>query len=198
MLSHSLCKTLLYTFHHNSALCFLTHLIVQSTSSDSDFIIFISRNNELAFNSFYRFSKIRVSPKNGLVRQDDFRFAISEGNPVNFGRAGDCFSLGKCRRGGFQVDLSGTGFQLRDDVRWGSWGTPKGSRMINFTRSPDRTRASAVCGGSCGGCQPEHGRIYLVPSSCDAPLGMCQGIAIYRVSFHAIVECNVCTNLSHE
>jgi hypothetical protein len=114
-----------------------------------------------------------VNPKNGLIKQDDFRFAISEGNPVKFGRGGDCFSLGECRRGGFQMDLSGTGLELRDDIRWGSWGAPMGSRMINFTRSPDRTKVSAVCGGSCGGCQPAKGRIYLVPSSCNAPLGKC-------------------------
>ncbi|XP_028394319.1 uncharacterized protein LOC114518504 isoform X2 [Dendronephthya gigantea] len=118
-----------------------------------------------------KFSKIRINPKNGLVKQDDFRFAISEGNPVKFGRGGDCFSLGECRRGGFQMDLSGTGLELRDDVMWKSWGAPKGSRMINFTRSPDHTKVSAICGGSCGGCQPARGRIYLIPSSCNTPLG---------------------------
>ena len=114
-----------------------------------------------------------MNPKNGLVKQDDFRFAISEGNPVKFGRGGDCFSLGDCRRGGFQMDLSGTGLALRDDVEWGSWGAPQGSRMINFTKSPDHTKVSAVCGGSCGGCQPAKGRIYLVPSSCNTPIGKC-------------------------
>lgn len=106
------------------------------------------------------------------MKQDDFRFAISEGNPVKFGRGGDCFSSGLCRRGGFKIDLSGTGLKLRDDIKWKSWGTPKtGNRMINFTKSPDATKISAVCGGSCGGCQPEKGRIYLTPSSCNTPIG---------------------------
>ena len=138
-------------------------------------VVFYSQSSKCHnfFSFLFRFSKIRVNPKNGLVKQNDFRFAISEGNPVKFGRGGDCFSLGECRRGGFQLDLSGTGLGLRDDIRWASWGAPKGSRMINFTKSPDHTKVSAVCGGSCGGCQPSNGRIYLVPSSCNAPLGKC-------------------------
>ena len=89
---------------------------------------------------------------------------------MRYGRGGDCFSLGQCRRGGFKIDLSGTDLKLRDDIKWISWGAPKtGSRMINFTKSPDFTQASAVCGGSCGGCQPNTGRIYFTPSFCDAP-----------------------------
>ena len=120
------------------------------------------------------------------MKQDDFRFAVSEGNPVKYGRGGDCFSRGQCRRGGFKINLSGTGVKLRDDVKWGSWGAPKAdSRMINFTKSADGTKISAVCGGSCGGCQPKSGRIYVVPKDCETPPGKIFKLESFSLVFRA-------------
>ena len=43
---------------------------------------------------------------------DDYTFAKTDGTPVPFGTAGDCYSPSTdpdCRKGEFSIDLSGTG-----------------------------------------------------------------------------------------
>lgn len=118
-----------------------------------------------------RFNKIRVDPSTGLVHRDDFQFAKTEGNPVRFARAGDCFSAAsKCRKGKFQVDLSGTGLRMRKDVDWEAWGTPKvPQRLLSVHKAEDGTMAYGECGGSCGGCQPVKERMFLEPAACTDP-----------------------------
>lgn len=119
----------------------------------------------------FRFNKLRVDPTSGLVHRDDYQFARSEGNPVRFGRAGDCFSAAsKCHKGKFQIDLTGTGLRMRKEVEWEAWGTPKlPHRLLNVRKSEDGLTAVGECGGSCGGCQPIKERMYVEPSACTDP-----------------------------
>ena len=47
---------------------------------------------------------------------DDFHYSTtSSGKKIKYGEAGDCFSASKeyCRKGEFQIDLTGTGFRLK-------------------------------------------------------------------------------------
>lgn len=120
---------------------------------------------------FTRFNKIRVDPASGLVHRDDFQFAKTEGNPVRFARAGDCFSAAsKCNKGKFQVDLSGTGLRMRKDVDWEAWGTPKlPQRLLTIRKAEDGTMAYGECGGSCGGCQPIKEKMFVEPAACTDP-----------------------------
>ena len=102
------------------------------------------------------------------MHRDDFQYAKTEGNPVRFGRAGDCFSAAsKCQKGKFQVDLSGTGLRMRKDVDWETWGTPKlPQRLLNIHKAEDGTMAYGECGGSCGGCQPIKEKMFVEPATC--------------------------------
>lgn len=127
--------------------------------------------DKVIFLFYIRFNKIRVDPSSGLIHRDDFQYAKSEGNPVRFGRAGDCFSAAsKCQKGKFQVDLSGTGLRMRKDVDWEAWGTPKmPQRLLNIHKAEDGTMAYGECGGSCGGCQPVKEKMFVEPSTCTDP-----------------------------
>ena len=115
-----------------------------------------------------RFDKIRLDPASGLVQRDDFQFSKTEGNPVRYGRAGDCYSAAsKCHKGKFFIDLTGTGLRMRKEVEWEAWGTPKlPKRLVNVRKSQDGLTAIGECGGSCGGCEPIHEKMLLEPSTC--------------------------------
>ncbi|CAH3026593.1 unnamed protein product, partial [Porites evermanni] len=115
-----------------------------------------------------RFNKLRIDPTSGLIHRNDYQFAKTEGNPVRFGRAGDCFSAAsKCRKGKFQIDLSGTGMRMRRDVEWEAWGTPKlPKRLLNVQKTDDGLSVVGECGGSCGGCQHAQERMYVEPAKC--------------------------------
>ncbi|XP_068700145.1 uncharacterized protein [Montipora foliosa] len=115
-----------------------------------------------------RFNKIRVDPTSGLVHRDDYQFTKSEGNPVRYGRAGDCYSAAsKCYKGKFLIDLTGTGLRMRKEVEWEGWGTPKlPQRLVNVRKSEDGLTAIGECGGSCGGCQPIQETMFVEPSAC--------------------------------
>jgi len=125
-------------------------------------------NHHQSFLHFHRFYKVRVNPLNGLLQRDDFTFADTLGNPVRYGRAGDCYSASKsCHRGKFQIDLTGTGLRLHKDADWEPWGSPKvPQRLLNYRKSPGGTLAYGECGGSCGGCQPKNARLYVEPQRC--------------------------------
>ncbi|XP_067053282.1 A disintegrin and metalloproteinase with thrombospondin motifs 9-like [Acropora muricata] len=115
-----------------------------------------------------RFNKIRLDPASGLVQRDDFQFSKTEGNPVRYGRAGDCYSAAsKCHKGKFFIDLTGTGLRMRKEVEWEAWGTPKlPKRLVNVRKSQDGLTAIGECGGSCGGCEPMQEKMLLEPSTC--------------------------------
>ena len=51
---------------------------------------------------------------------DDFHYSITRsGKRIRYGQAGDCYSASKesCRKGKFQIDLTGTGFRLKVSFR---------------------------------------------------------------------------------
>lgn len=55
---------------------------------------------------------------------DDFEFSHSNnGNRINFGTAGDCYSAVKCPQGRFSINLRGSGFRLSEDTGWEVRGT---------------------------------------------------------------------------
>jgi hypothetical protein len=59
-----------------------------------------------------RFTKVRIDLKSMSIIADDYTFAKTDGTPVPFGTAGDCYSPSTdpdCRKGEFSIDLSGTG-----------------------------------------------------------------------------------------
>ena len=127
-------------------------------------------NSKLILHLYHpRFSKIRVEPNTGLIHRDDFQFAKSEGNPVRFGRAGDCYSAAsRCHKGNFQIDLTGTGVRLNEDAQWEPWGTPRiPQRLVNYKKSDDGLFAYGECGGSCGGCTPKGEKLLIEPVSCQ-------------------------------
>ena len=66
---------------------------------------------------------------------DRFDFTFSHqvyGQQVPFGSAGDCYSIGKCPRGGFSVNLHSTGFMLDPAVKWISEGHFATHEVVNM------------------------------------------------------------------
>lgn len=121
------------------------------------------------------FTKVGIDLLAMKLVSDDFTFAqTGEGKDVDYGTAGDCYSLnpGKCRKGSFKVDLRGTRLRVRDDVTWSLQGFPKGLQIQDYSRSDDGAVVSAKCGGWCGRCKPTRGAI-AVESICSNPAGMC-------------------------
>ena len=62
------------------------------------------------------FSKVLVDLNSMSIVPDDFYYSTtSSGKRIKYGEAGDCYSASKesCRKGKFQIDLTGTGFRLK-------------------------------------------------------------------------------------
>ena len=62
------------------------------------------------------FSKVLVDLNSMSIVPDDFYYSTtSSGKRIKYGEAGDCYSASKesCRKGRFQIDLTGTGFRLK-------------------------------------------------------------------------------------
>lgn len=85
---------------------------------------------------------------------DDYLFAESNGVPIPFGSAGDCFSANQdpsCRKGSFMIDLSASGLKIGASVKW----QMQDSTLAIADFQNDRgIRVSAKCGGWCGRCTP--------------------------------------------
>ena len=119
------------------------------------------------------FTKVRIDIATMRIISNDFTFARTvEGKDIAYGTAGDCYSVntGKCRQGGFKVDLSGTRLRVRDDVTWTLQGFPSGLQLQDYMKSPDGAVVSAKCGGWCGRCKPTRG-VILVEPLCSIPAG---------------------------
>ncbi|XP_063113205.1 A disintegrin and metalloproteinase with thrombospondin motifs 9 isoform X9 [Cavia porcellus] len=72
---------------------------------------------------FSSFQKIRIDLSSMQIITTDLQFArTSEGHPVPFATAGDCYSAAKCPQGRFRVNLDGTGLALSEAARWTSQG----------------------------------------------------------------------------
>lgn len=119
------------------------------------------------------FTKVRLDIATMRIISNDFTFAQTvEGKDIAYGTAGDCYSVntGKCRKGGFKVDLSGTRLRVRDDVTWTLQGFPSGLQLQDYRKSRDGVVVSAKCGGWCGRCKPTRG-VILVEPLCSIPAG---------------------------
>lgn len=72
---------------------------------------------------FSSFQKIRIDLTTMQIITTDLQFArTSEGHPVPFATAGDCYSAAKCPQGRFSINLYGTGLSLAESARWISQG----------------------------------------------------------------------------
>jgi len=72
---------------------------------------------------FSSFQKIRIDLTTMQIITTDLQFArTSEGHPVPFATAGDCYSAAKCPQGRFTINLYGTGLSLTESARWISQG----------------------------------------------------------------------------
>ena len=119
------------------------------------------------------FFKVRLDIASMKIMSRDFTFALTvEGKDIPYGTAGDCYSVntGKCRKGQFKVDLSGTRLRVRDDVSWTLQGFPNGLQIQDYQKSLDGAVVSAKCGGWCGRCKPTRGFILVEPL-CSIPAG---------------------------
>ncbi|XP_008144491.2 A disintegrin and metalloproteinase with thrombospondin motifs 9 isoform X1 [Eptesicus fuscus] len=104
---------------------------------------------------FSSFQKIRIDLGTMQIITTDLQFArTSEGHPVPFATAGDCYSAAKCPQGRFSINLYGTGLSLTESARWISQGN---YAVSNIRKSPDGTRVVGTCGGYCGKCTPSSG-----------------------------------------
>uniref|UniRef100_A0A0P6J9Z7 A disintegrin and metalloproteinase with thrombospondin motifs 9 preproprotein n=1 Tax=Heterocephalus glaber TaxID=10181 RepID=A0A0P6J9Z7_HETGA len=104
---------------------------------------------------FSSFQKIRIDLSSMQIITTDLQFArTSEGHPVPFATAGDCYSAAKCPQGRFSINLDGTGLSLTESARWISQGN---YAVSDIKKSPDGTRVVGTCGGYCGKCTPASG-----------------------------------------
>ena len=68
-------------------------------------------------------NKIAINLLTMTIDRYDFTFTEQVyGKPVPFAAAGDCYSISKCPRGRFTVNLENTGFVLSENVTWISEG----------------------------------------------------------------------------
>ncbi|XP_004644840.1 A disintegrin and metalloproteinase with thrombospondin motifs 9 [Octodon degus] len=101
------------------------------------------------------FQKIRIDLGSMQIITTDLQFArTSEGHPVPFATAGDCYSAAKCPQGRFSIDLAGTGLAVTESARWVSQGN---YAVSDIKKSQDGTRVVGKCGGYCGKCTPSSG-----------------------------------------
>ncbi|XP_048251489.1 A disintegrin and metalloproteinase with thrombospondin motifs 9-like [Haliotis rufescens] len=113
------------------------------------------------------YQKIRVKPSTMTVVRTDTTFTSgNKTKPHTFGTAKDCYSYsGSCKRiGTFHIDTLGTGMKFSTDLKW----TGKGSvgKVYSITRTQNGAVIDLVCGGWCGGCDPD-GDMILYPNNLD-------------------------------
>ncbi|XP_057304151.1 uncharacterized protein LOC130641387 isoform X2 [Hydractinia symbiolongicarpus] len=114
------------------------------------------------------FKRIRVNPSNMAIQRDDYTYAVTVGNKMAYGSAGDCYSKSKqdCRKGQFKINLNGTDMKIQGNPTWIAGGTPANMKeRITQFKNNDGKVLSAHCGGSCSKCQPQ-GHLRLQPDIC--------------------------------
>ncbi|XP_010604869.1 A disintegrin and metalloproteinase with thrombospondin motifs 9 isoform X12 [Fukomys damarensis] len=85
------------------------------------------------------FQKIRIDLGSMQIITTDLQFArTSEGHPVPFATAGDCYSAAKCPQGRFSINLDGTGLSVTESARWISQGN---YAVSDIKRAPVRPPA---------------------------------------------------------
>ncbi|KAK2580485.1 hypothetical protein KPH14_006224 [Odynerus spinipes] len=100
------------------------------------------------------FKRVRLDPTKLYIIADDYTFSRTKGlNRVEYGKAGDCYSLHNCPQGRFSINLSGTHLRLSPDVKW----TALSSRAFHSVDRINDQRIFGKCGGYCGFCIPRSG-----------------------------------------
>ncbi|XP_067203568.1 A disintegrin and metalloproteinase with thrombospondin motifs 9 isoform X2 [Linepithema humile] len=100
------------------------------------------------------FKRVRIDPARLHIIANDYTFSWTKGmKRVEYGKAGDCYSLTKCPQGSFSIDLRGTALRLSPEVTWITE-TTSASIVINEISSQ---RIIGKCGGYCGFCKPKTG-----------------------------------------
>lgn len=104
--------------------------------------------NPYSRSGYTTYSKIRINLNTLSVVQDEISFAVTQqGRSVDYGTAGDCYSLLNCPQGRFQIDLTGTGFVVSRNTRWITT-DQRDYKQISFSQNGEVVRG--LCGGRCG------------------------------------------------
>ncbi|XP_023287905.1 A disintegrin and metalloproteinase with thrombospondin motifs 9 isoform X2 [Orussus abietinus] len=100
------------------------------------------------------FKRVRLDPTRLRIVANDYTFSWTSGaKRVEFGKAGDCYSLSNCPQGRFSINLSGTSLKLAPEVTWISLDT---TAYVSVEKINDQ-RVFGKCGGYCGFCIPKTG-----------------------------------------
>ncbi|XP_032671699.1 A disintegrin and metalloproteinase with thrombospondin motifs 9 isoform X2 [Odontomachus brunneus] len=100
------------------------------------------------------FKRVRIDPVRLYIIANDYTFSWTHGiKRVEYGKAGDCYSLAKCPQGRFSIDLTGTALSLSSEVAW----IPDTSSASLAINKINNQRIFGKCGGYCGFCKPKIG-----------------------------------------
>ncbi|ESO97309.1 hypothetical protein LOTGIDRAFT_159332 [Lottia gigantea] len=125
--------------------------------------ILIPHQDPMSYNMGYTdFQMARLILFPLQIKIDSQMFGNTTYTRQDFGKAGDCyagFDSSVCGViGRFIINTRGTGFKIKESVKWKTWGIA--GVFANFTRSPDGHVIEGYCGGNCGGCEVD-GILYL-------------------------------------
>ncbi|KAK0098756.1 hypothetical protein PV326_004035 [Microctonus aethiopoides] len=97
------------------------------------------------------FKRVRIDVARLIIIANDYTFSWTKGaKRVEYGRAGDCYSLKNCPQGRFSINLNGTALKLVPQVTWERQNSPA---FLAINRINDQ-RILGKCGGYCGFCAP--------------------------------------------
>lgn len=100
------------------------------------------------------FRRLRIDPTRLYIIANDYTFSWTKGaKRVEYGKAGDCYSLVHCPQGRFSINLEGTLVKLSSEVVW----TMESSRASLEIERITGQRVLGKCGGYCGFCKPKTG-----------------------------------------
>ncbi|XP_029666691.1 A disintegrin and metalloproteinase with thrombospondin motifs 9 isoform X3 [Formica exsecta] len=100
------------------------------------------------------FKRVRIDPAKLYIIANDYTFSWTKGmKRVEYGKAGDCYSLIDCPQGRFSINLRGTALGLSPTV---TWVTETSSAFFTINKINDQ-RILGKCGGYCGFCKPKTG-----------------------------------------
>ncbi|XP_041370257.1 uncharacterized protein LOC121384093 isoform X2 [Gigantopelta aegis] len=125
------------------------------------------------------FNKIRVNIETMVIDPTDYTFADTEGVPVPYGEAKDCYSIhygghkAKCGiKGTFTINTAGTGLVIDKQTRWEAKGW---NPYAEVKKSDEGEIVNLLCGGWCGGCKADRDlKLTLNPN--EAGLRTCSDV----------------------
>ncbi|XP_011881326.1 PREDICTED: A disintegrin and metalloproteinase with thrombospondin motifs 9 isoform X3 [Vollenhovia emeryi] len=100
------------------------------------------------------FKRVRIDPTTLYIIANDYTFSWTKGmQRVEYGKAGDCYSLTECPQGRFSIDLRGTALGLSSEITW----VKETSNAYLAINRINNQRIVGKCGGYCGFCKPRTG-----------------------------------------